>query len=122
MPARYLRASRHVLEASGRVALARGPILYCIEGADHPGLDLRDLSLPGRCAELRVEPSAALGNLPTLRGEALLDDPDHGPLYRQDRDEMPSPERPVELTAIPYFAWANRGSGRMQVWMRSRTR
>lgn len=114
MSVRYLGAHRRVSEAAGRAAVARGPVLYCVEGADNPGLDPRDLILPGDPSAFRVEPSGLAGALPALRAEAACLPADEGPLYRA-LDRPPEPA-PVSLTAIPYFAWANRGPGPMQVW------
>ena len=117
MPARYVEAHRHVAEATGRVAMARGPILYCLEDADHPGLELRDVILPTSPALVRVEPSDALGGVPLLRVPAERQSADEGPLYRTREGEELRREG-VEVTAIPYFAWANREPGRMEVWVR----
>ena len=114
MPARYLGAHRRVAEAAGRAALARGPVLYCVEGADHPGLDPRDLILPGDPGAFRVTPSDLPGALPALRAEAACLPPEQGPLYRTLEGEPAAV--PAVLTAIPYFAWANRDPGPMQVW------
>jgi uncharacterized protein len=124
MPVRYLEAHRHVLEATGRAALARGPILYCVEGADHPGLDPRDLVLPADPGAFRIEPSDLPGALPALRAEGTCLPPDEGPLYRTlevapgGARAAASDRAPFALTAIPYFAWANRAPGPMQVWTR----
>lgn len=114
MPVRYLGAHRRVSEAAGRAALARGPVLYCVEGADHPGLDPRDLILPSDPSAFAIEPSDLPGALPALSAEATCLPPDEGSLYRALGDE-PEPFR-TRLTAIPYFAWANREPGPMQVW------
>jgi uncharacterized protein len=117
MPVRYLEAHRHVVEATGRVALARGPVLYCLEAADHPGLELRDVILPADPTVVRTEPSTALGGVPLLRATAGRQPPDSGPLYRTRALDGNGVEE-VDVTAIPYFAWANREPGRMEVWVR----
>lgn len=122
MPVRRVVCHPYVRENAGRVALLRGPILYCLEAADNPGLDLRDIVLPAD-AKLSVRPRPELlGGIVTLHGTAQ-DAPPHdnwtGELYRT-RPAQPewTPRSQVEITAIPYFAWANRDPGRMQVWLR----
>ena len=78
----------------------RGPIVYCLEAVDQPGVDLFRLALP-READLRAEHRAGLlGGVTVLQGNALAD-----------------AERPVTLTAVPYYAWANREEGAMTVWV-----
>lgn len=117
MPVRYLHAHRHVLEAKMRAAIARGPLLYCVEGADNPGLDVRDLVLPANPATLRPAPVDLPGVRVALRGSAGLRHPDDGPLYRSATCTPYAATREAEMVAIPYFAWANRANGRMRVWI-----
>jgi DUF1680 family protein len=93
MPARFLECHPHVAENVGRVALARGPFAYCAEEVDNPGLDLRDVRISTDGAQVKHEPDL-LGGLTTITV------PDAGVKF------------------IPYYAWANRLPGRMQVWMR----
>jgi DUF1680 family protein len=120
MPVRRLRAHPRVLANTGRVALARGPVVYCVEGVDHPGLDVWDLELPAGAA---LEPEARpdlLGGVVVLRGEAVVARAGawDGRLY-EPAARRPEPERrPAGVLAVPYYAWANRESGPMQVWLR----
>lgn len=124
MPVRRIETHPYVAENRGRMAIMRGPLLYCIEQADNPGNDPRDVVLPANATltpEFRPE---LLGGVTVLRGTAELH-PLPGewaePLYRTvpaTREEAPR-GRTVELVAIPYFAWANREPGRMQVWLRA---
>ena len=120
MPVRRVRAHPRVLADHGRVALARGPLVYCIEGADHPGIDVWDLELP---ATAQVAPRRApdlLGGVTVLEGEAaVVPAPPDAPLYAQEQSEAREDTAlPARLTAIPYYAWANRAPGPMQVWVR----
>ena len=121
IPVRLIEAHPHVDAASGRVAVMRGPILYCAEQADNPGFDLRDARLVAD-TEIRVQTgSGPLDGLPTLRAEAMVETPDagwNGLLYRTRQRTDPALARNASLTLIPYFAWANRDPGRMIVWMR----
>ena len=96
---RRISADEKVEANRGRVALQFGPLVYCAEGVDNDGSVL-DLVLPDD-AELtpRFEPEL-LGGVVTLRGTA-------------ERDG-----KPVPFTAIPYYAWANRGKNEMAVWIK----
>ncbi len=111
---RRLYADPRVKADAGRVALARGPLVYCFEGVDN-GEPLSALRLP-REAVIEAAPYNAnlLGGIValTMPGMRTLA-PDHG-LYA---DSAPR-EEPASLTAIPYYAWANRGENQMCVWIR----
>ena len=100
MPVRRVHAHEKVEADKGKVALMRGPIVYCLEGVDNKGIDLFKLSLP-TSSELKTEHRATLlGGVTVIRAPGL--------------DEK---KTPVTLTAIPYFAWANREKGPMTVWL-----
>jgi len=101
MPVHRVYAHEKVQADQGKVALMRGPIVYCLEAVDQPpGVDLSRLVLP-RETDLRAEHRAELlGGVTVLQGQALAD-----------------AERPITLTAVPYYAWANREKGPMTVWV-----
>ena len=108
MPVRRIVASQQVEADHGRVALQRGPLVYCAEWPDNPDGRVRNLMLPAG-AKLSAEFKPDLLNGVTVvktRAFALSFDA-QGKLIRQEQD----------LTAIPYFAWANRGRGEMLVWL-----
>jgi len=117
----------YVAENAARVALLRGPILYCVEQADHPDFELRDLVLTFD-AELTPRPRPdLLGGIVTLEGTAALCPPGDGwtpnTLYQTISGGASATgveRKTVSLTAVPYFAWANREPGRMHVWLRER--
>jgi DUF1680 family protein len=85
----------------GRVAVARGPVVYCLESPDLPkGVHLDQVRLP---AGVRLTPRPGgdwLGGATVLEGEAIVGD-----------------GRRVRLSLIPYYAWANRGISHMAVWL-----
>jgi DUF1680 family protein len=121
MPVRVLESHPQVLENAGRVALARGPLIYCVEGADHSAADLLGLGIDPRRPPQAAWDADAFGGAVVLRGEAELRDPDpswEGILYRSAAGPSRSPGRLIPLMAIPYFAFANRSAGQMQVWLR----
>jgi uncharacterized protein len=122
MPVRQVECHPYVAENAGRVALTRGPLLYCVEAVDHPGIDLRDLALPDGAALAPVERPDALGGVVALEGDAELAAPPeawHGRLYRTAGSvEAQGKRRSVPMRAVPYYAWANREPGQMLVWLR----
>ncbi len=123
MPVRRMVSHPYVEENAGRVALMRGPLLYCVEGVDHEGLDLRDLVLPDTAEVASTFMPDLLGGVVTLQARAEVDPPATGwgeRLYRRGPLPASGTGRPCTVTAIPYFAWANRGAGSMRVWQRSR--
>jgi uncharacterized protein len=99
----------------------RGPIVYCLEQADHDGADVWDLRVPpGARWEERLDPQL-LGGCVVLTTMGEVADPGSdagdGPLYRDLSQDRPPRHRPQRLTAVPYFAWANREPGPMAVWV-----
>ncbi len=123
MPVRPVACHPYVAENAGRVALMRGPILYCVEEADNPGLDPRQVRLPAGARFAATFQPDLLGGVVRLQTQARLAPPDEGwanYLYRTVRTEPAGEvEKPVDLTAVPYYAWANREAGPMGVWLRS---
>lgn len=111
MPVERVESHPGVKFNAGRTALQRGPIVYCLEGADNKGR-VRHLSLP-RGAELVPEHRPdLLGGVTVLRGEALAAEEGwEGALYRTAAGSG------VPITAVPYCVWANREPGEMVVWI-----
>ncbi|MCF7974599.1 MAG: glycoside hydrolase family 127 protein [Phycisphaerae bacterium] len=100
MPIRRVYAHEKVEADQGKVSLMRGPIIYCVEAADHPGTDVLTMALP-RDAVLRAAyRDELLGGVTVLQGKAINDQ-----------------QKTVDLTAIPYYAWANRARGAMAIWI-----
>jgi DUF1680 family protein len=100
MPVRRVHAHAKVDANKGKVALMRGPLTYCIEAADHPGIDLFNVAIP-QAATIRAEyRPELLGGVVVLLADAMDDN-----------------DQPVTLSAIPSYAWANRKIGAMTVWI-----
>tara|TARA_R110002124_G_scaffold16882_7_gene71484 strand:+ start:48819 stop:50732 length:1914 start_codon:yes stop_codon:yes gene_type:complete len=114
MPPVRLYAHPGVIMDAGRIALKRGPLVYCIEEIDNPGGRVQRLKLP-RSAPLKLETRADLfEGVVTLKADALaIEESDWQGLYRT----TPPVEAPTTLTALPYYLWANRGKGSMVVWI-----
>lgn len=108
MPVRRVVANDQVTADHGRVALERGPLVYAAEWVDSPDHHVRNLLLSDQ-KPLRAEfRSGLLGGVEVIEGEAEA--------YRYagpNRVEHSS----EQFTAIPYYAWANRGRGQMEVWI-----
>ncbi|MEV4110421.1 beta-L-arabinofuranosidase domain-containing protein [Nonomuraea sp. NPDC049695] len=106
--------------ARGQVAVERGPLVYCLEQADHPGVIVDDLCVAG--ADLRD--GTAVAGLPAdvvpviARGRAHVHREEDGGFPYRTAAGPREPEHggPVDLTFVPYYAWANRGVGPMTVW------
>ncbi len=112
MPVLRVRAHPRVRHDRGRVALQRGPLVYCLEQVDN-GARLDELLLP-RDAEIaaRFDP-ALLGGVVVLEAEARRLIAANGALY----STASLTSEPAKLTAVPYALWANRGEGEMSVWI-----
>jgi DUF1680 family protein len=100
MPVRRVYSHEKVLANNGRVSLMRGPIVYCFEAADNPGVDFSKTTIP-KTADIQAEHRAKL-----LGGVTVL--------QTQGLDEQ---NKSITLTAIPYYAWTNRETGPMTVWI-----
>lgn len=123
MTVRRIESHPFVEENAGRVALMRGPLLYCIEQADNEGIDIRELVLDGEAPIEATFCPETFGGVVILKAKAQTEPPAadwSNALYRPAPAESTHVgSRPVALTAIPYFAWANREAGPMRVWLRS---
>jgi hypothetical protein len=103
----------------GCLAIERGPLVYCLEQRDHPQARLYDLELDMGGRLTSCWQGDLLGGVELVRAGGFEVDStawEHQ-LYRP-MGTGPAPSlRPAELTAIPYYAWANRGPGAMRVWL-----
>jgi DUF1680 family protein len=107
MPVRRLRANSHVQADKGRVAFMRGPLVYCFEGADN-GDTVDNLLIPAGTEWTPHHRSDLLGGVTVLQGTAQA-------LFQSPLKMVVS--GPFQVTAMPYYANANRGTCPMQVWM-----
>ncbi|MGD2157621.1 MAG: glycoside hydrolase family 127 protein [Anaerolineales bacterium] len=124
MPVQEVISHAYVMENTSKIALTRGPLLYCIEGVDHHQMDLRNLILPTDATYQIERHPDLLGDVDvvTLQSDAIAQAPTlewEGQLYRpyevnRYQDEVDQ----INLTAVPYYAWANRAPGGMRVWIR----
>jgi DUF1680 family protein len=109
MPVRRVAANEQVKDDAGKVALQRGPLVYCIEWPDVKDGHVVNLLLPDTATLTTAFQPDLLNGVQVLRGEAES-------LKYADAARTLARET-VPFTAIPYYAWANRGRGEMAVWL-----
>jgi DUF1680 family protein len=147
MSPKIMRASSRIREDIGKVAVMRGPMVYCAEEADNPGpLWLYSVPTSTFVATSTASISTAETSIAALPGVIALqiaaereeEDDDsndsnsnsnNGAIpYKQvtaplskEREQDQERERlsKATLTLIPYYAWANRAEGQMSVWIRT---
>jgi DUF1680 family protein len=133
MTPQVLQANPYVAEDLGRVAIQRGPLVYCLEQLDQPnGAAIGDLSLALAAsgdASFETEfRSDLLGGVVVLHHSGVSLEPSgadgtiyprnsSGPLYAPYQAQARANNKGgASLTFIPYYAWANRQRSAMEVW------
>lgn len=116
MPVRRVYANPLVRHAAGKVAIQRGPLVYCLEEADN-GAQLHNLSLPKASTFRKVQGVGLLKGKVLLQadGVRVLTAHEDKPLYSFDNRQTAVEKQ--TLTFIPWFSWANRGEGEMRIWV-----
>ena len=115
MPVSVVRANPRVSDDVGKVAVMRGPVVYCIEQADN-GEGLQRVYLEKNTEFSFAYEPELLGGVVTLTAEAqelVLDGWDEDLLYNDAEPQY----QPRHLKFIPYYAWVNREPGEMTVWI-----
>ena len=108
MPVRRVMANDAVTADRGRVALQRGPIVYTAEWIDNPKGKVRNLMLPDHSKLTAEWHPELLKGVTVVKARAVaLQTNASGTVEQVEQD----------FTAIPYYAWANRGRGQMMVWL-----
>src|SRR5262249_9013562 len=90
MPVSRVLANNAVAEGRGKAAVQAGPVIYCLEGIDNGG-KVSSITLPQNTELAASFDPTLLGGVTVIRGNGV--------------------------TAIPYYAWNNRGKGEMEVWI-----
>ncbi|GAB6903193.1 glycoside hydrolase family 127 protein [Kineosporia succinea] len=114
---RLVRADERVDAVRGCLAVTLGPLVFAVEQADLPEGVLVE--------QVRLDPAAPVAVEPTVDDVAPLRlrlsgalAPENGSLYETFAGGRPvTTPSTIEFTAIPYYAWANRGPGAMRVWI-----
>ena len=109
MLVRFISANKRVHTAAGKVAVVRGPVVYCLEGVDN-GKDLSAFTVDIK-ADTEIVEGAFL--VPDIIAKGYKE-PDNDALYFEATDDLTE----CDLKFIPYYAYANRGESDMLVWVR----
>ncbi len=108
MNVRKITARKEVSADDGRIAIQRGPLVYCVEGADNSGRAWNIIADP----DVQFSTAAAkILDEPVLTLQATL------PVVSIGTDKLGVQTEKKQVTAIPYYTWCNRGSNEMQVWL-----
>ena len=108
MPVMKISSKKDVLYDNDRIAVQRGPIVYCVEGADNnheawnftvnPNADIQTINY-----KVLDEPVVAI----QTKANVIQPSADGSTLQTTEKT----------ITAIPYYTWCNRGKNEMQVWL-----
>lgn len=101
MEPRFIISRDEVKADSGRVAIGAGPLVYCVEEADN-----------GKISDLNVHPATGVVSgfdKTIMSGIGILS------FTAENADGSE-----IEIKAVPYYSWANRGKGEMQVWIKTK--
>ena len=116
MPVRTVVANPRVADDRGRVAVERGPLVYCAEWADNEGVNPHHLLLP-RLPKFEVVPAYSIlnteGNNKYFDVTAINAQAQDVHIDRDGRIAV----KDVSVKLIPYYAWNHRGAGKMDVWL-----
>src|SRR5258708_17976523 len=104
MPVEKVVADSRLTDDTGKVAVQRGPLMYCAEWRKSGG-KVSNLLLPVNSQWLPKRRPDLLEGLTVLTGQAAR------------RTDSTTLSQTIPVTLIPYYAWANRGKGEMTVWL-----
>lgn len=117
MPVRRVYGNPLVRHVAGKVAIQRGPLVYCLEQADN-GEQLHNLWLSDSANFTTFEGKGLFAHKVLIQAEGskhTSHEPEQQLLWHYDR--APSTRQTQTLTFIPWFSWANRGAGEMRIWV-----
>ncbi|MEL4015308.1 glycoside hydrolase family 127 protein [Dryocola clanedunensis] len=120
MPVRRVYGNPLLRHVAGKVAVQRGPLVYCLEEADN-GTELHNLVLPDDNEFTLIQGKGIFAHKVLIQAEGLrmmADEAEEQPLYYYDKP--PVSAAPQKLIFIPWFSWANRGEGEMRIWVDAR--
>jgi DUF1680 family protein len=117
MEPRLTEAHPWIESTRGCVAIERGPLVYCLEQHDQQA-PVYDLELDPSAPLTASWQPELLDGVSVVRGSGYRIDRSgwEGLLYRR-HGATDAPKQPVELAAIPVYAWANRGPAAMKIWV-----
>lgn len=117
LPLKVRKVESHpfVRENTDKVAIMRGPIVYCAEAKDNPGFDVWDLCIGDE--EIREEKT---DEFIELKGNGYVMDSGKWKWLYRESEKMGNCDREVEFKLTPYHRWGNRETGPMSVWLKRR--
>ncbi|MDR0670448.1 MAG: glycoside hydrolase family 127 protein [Treponema sp.] len=117
MPVTLIRANPKVRQDIGKVAVTRGPLVYCLEEKDN-GKGLFRIYVDTKSKFTFSFEEDLLGGVIALKSKGKkLEDWKGNPLYKAEEPGESDSYKEIDLTWIPYYAWANRDPGEMAVWI-----
>ena len=108
MPVRKLVAKADVTANINRLALERGPLVYCVERKDNSE-GVWNLLLPANTTFTATSSNVLTEKIVALQAQA--------PVIIPSADGAAVSTQTTTITAIPYYTWANRGGNAMEVWL-----
>ena len=120
MPVTLLKSHPYVLNNNYRVAIKRGPVVYCLEQADNPEYDVWNIAIVPETKFTATYEPELLGGVVVIEGNGIgLDISAWNNKLYAEMDEVQVKAIPVKFKAVPYYAWANRSPGPMIVWIQA---
>jgi DUF1680 family protein len=113
MPVERIAAHPKVEANRGRVAIRRGPVVFCMEGCDNLG-HVSDVWLPRDSTLSYAYQPDLLGGVGIIKASAMKAE---SPQWDNRLYQRASESNPCKMTAVPYAVWNNREPGPMQVWI-----
>ncbi len=104
----FLYSRPEVKQNVNRIAIQRGPIVYCIEGADNNG-KAWNVIIPEKTKFETIDYKVLDEPVKALTAEV--------PVVTVGEDGLSLKTEKKKIIAIPYYTWANRGKNEMQVWL-----
>ena len=108
MPVQKIVAINEVKDNRNRVALQRGPLVYCFEHPDNNGKAM-NIVIPDNTSFTAEFKPDLLSGVVELSSDAIV--------VNISGNGLSATTEKKRVSAIPFFSWANRGEGQMQVWM-----
>ena len=113
MPVERVRAHPLAKANVGRIAVQRGPIVYCLEGADNKNANVSSLAIPDDAKLTPERRPDLLAGVTVIKTTAEIGDP----ATWNDKLYSTTSPRTTDVTFIPYCTWDNRAPGQMIVWL-----
>ncbi|KFC76996.1 glycoside hydrolase family 127 protein [Buttiauxella agrestis] len=117
MPVRRVYGNPLLRHIAGKVAVQRGPLVYCLEEADN-GAELHNLYLPKESTFSLIEGKGLFAHKVLIQADGerkSCEQASSQALYHYDNSPVKTAAK--KLTFIPWFSWANRGEGEMRIWV-----